>query len=178
MMILILMLMLLLYLLNQVEVVKTFDVVSVALATETRATIRNGKLFIITDTELPSADGDVHNTAFLDKKQFVSALLKHSGASKFVSDKLVEEVDVRKGDSYVTVKAYSDYAVSYTASHCSYVLQPTLMEIGDTYDRGNGEVGVIEKAYVKFDIIDVIPDEAMSAALNKYAAAERDFFGF
>ncbi len=73
---------------------------------------------------------------------------------------------------------YNDYAVAYAASHCSYVLQPTLMELGDTYDRGNGEIGVIETAYVKFDIIGVEPDEAMSAALVKYAAAERDFFGF
>lgn len=172
------MLMFLLYLLNQVYLMKTFDFLTVALAEGTRVTVRNGKLFVITNAELPSANGDAHNTMFLDKKQFVSALLKHNGASKFVNDKLVEEVDVRKGDSYVTVKAYNDYAVAYTASHCSYVLQPTLMEVGDTYDRGNGEIGVIETAYVKFDIIDVIPDDDMSAALNKYAAAERDFFGF
>lgn len=171
------MLMFLLYLLNQVYLMKTLDVVSVALATETRASVRNGKLFIITDVELPTANGTIC-TAFLDKKQFVSALLKHNGASKFVNDKLVEEIDVKVGDNYVTKRVYNDYAVAYAASHCSYVLQPTLMEIGDTYDRGNGEIGVIETSYVKFDIISVEPDEAMSAALAKYAAAERDFFGF
>ena len=156
---------------------KTFDVVSVALATETRASVRNGKLFIITDTELPTANGTIC-TAFLDKKQFVSALLKHSGASKFVNDKLIEELDVKVGDSYVTKRVYNDYAVAYAASHCSYVLQPTLMEAGDTYDKANGELGVVETSYVKFDIVSVEPDEAMSAALAKYAAAERDFFGF
>ena len=156
---------------------KTFDVVSVALATETRASVRNGKLFIITDTELPTANGTIC-TAFLDKKQFVSALLKHNGASKFVNDKLIEELDVKVGDNYVTKRVYNDYAVAYAASHCSYVLQPTLMEAGDTYDKANGELGVVETSYVKFDIVSVEPDEAMSAALTKYAAAERDFFGF
>ena len=156
---------------------KTLDVVSVALATETRASVRNGKLFIITDTELPTANGTIC-TAFLDKKQFVSALLKHSGASKFVNDKLIEELDVKVGDNYVTKRVYNDYAVAYAASHCSYVLQPTLMEAGDTYDKANEELGVIETSYVKFDIISVEPDEAMSSALAKYAAAERDFFGF
>lgn len=156
---------------------KTLDVVSVALATETRASVRNGKLFIITDIELPTANGTIC-TAFLDKKQFVSALLKHSGASKFVNDKLIEELDVKVGDNYVTKRVYNDYAVAYAASHCSYVLQPTLMEAGDTYEKSNGELGVIETAYIKFDIISVEPDEAMSAALAKYAAAERDFFGF
>lgn len=156
---------------------KTLDVVSVALATETRASVRNGKLFIVTDIELPTANGTIC-TAFLDKKQFVSALLKHSGASKFVNDKLIEELDVKVGDSYVTKRVYNDYAVAYAASHCSYVLQPTLMEAGDTYDKSNGELGVIETSYVKFDIVSVEPDEAMSAALTKYAAAERDFFGF
>lgn len=177
MMILILMLMFLLYLLNQVYLMKTLDVVSVALATETRASVRNGKLFVITNVELPTANGTIC-TAFLDKKQFVSALLKHSGASKFVNDKLIEEVDIKRGDDYVTTKVYNDYAVAYAASHCSYVLQPTLMEVGDTYDKANGELGVIETSYVKFDIISVEPDEAMSAALTKYANAERDFFGF
>ena len=177
MMILILMLMFLLYLLNQVYLMKTLDVVSVALATETRASVRNGKLFIITDVELPTANGTIC-TAFLDKKQFVSALLKHSGASKFVNDKLIEELDVKVGDNYVTKRVYNDYAVAYAASHCSYVLQPTIMEAGDTYDKANGELGVVETSYVKFDIISVEPDEAMSAALAKYAAAERDFFGF
>ena len=171
------MLMFLSYLLNQVYLMKTLDVVSVALATETRASVRNGKLFIITDIELPTANGTIC-TAFLDKKQFVSALLKHSGAPKFVNDKLVEEIDVKVGDNYVTTKVYNDYAVAYAASHCSYVLQPTLMEAGDTYDKANGELGVIETSYVKFDIVSVEPDEAMSAALTKYAAAERDFFGF
>ena len=156
---------------------KTLDVVSVALATETRASVRNGKLFIITDIELPTANGTIC-TAFLDKKQFVSALLKHNGASKFVNDKLIEELDVKVGDNYVTKRVYNDYAVAYAASHCSYVLQPTLMEAGDTYDKANGELGVVETSYVKFDIISVEPDEAMSAALAKYAAAERDFFGF
>lgn len=156
---------------------KTLDVVSVALATGTRASVRNGKLFIVTDIELPTANGTIC-TAFLDKKQFVSALLKYNGASKFVNDKLIEEVDVRVGDNYVTKRVYNDYAVAYAASHCNYVLQPTLMELGDTYDRGNGEIGVIETSYVKFDIIGVEPDEAMSTALTKYAAAERDFFGF
>lgn len=156
---------------------KTLDVVSVALATETRASVRNGKLFIVTDIELPTANGTIC-TAFLDKKQFVSALLKHSGASKFVNDKLIEELDVKVGDSYVTKRVYNDYAVAYAASHCSYVLQPILCEAGDTYDKANGELGVIETSYIKFDIISVEPDEAMSAALNKYAAAERDFFGF
>ena len=156
---------------------KTLDVVSVALATETRASVRNGKLFIITDIELPTANGTIC-TAFLDKKQFVSALLKHSGASKFVNDKLVEELDVKVGDNYVTKRVYNDYAIAYAASHCSYCLQPTLMELGDTYDRGDGEIGVIETAYVKFDIVSVEPDKDMSAALTKYAAAERDFFGF
>lgn len=156
---------------------KTLDVVSVALATETRASVRNGKLFIVTNIELPTANGTIC-TAFLDKKQFVSALLKHNGASKFVNDKLIEELDVKVGDSYVTKRVYNDYAVAYAASHCSYVLQPTLMEAGDTYDRANGELGVIETSYVKFDIVSVEPDEAMSAALIKCAAAERDFFGF
>lgn len=156
---------------------KTLDVVSVALATETRASVRNGKLFIITDVELPTANDTIY-TAFLDKKQFVSALLKHSGASKFVNDKLIEELDVKVGDNYVTKRVYNDYAVAYAASHCSYVLQPTLMEAGDTYDKANGELGVIETSFVKFDIVSVEPDEAMSAALTKYAAAERDFFGF
>lgn len=177
MMILILMLMFLLYLLNQVYLMKTFDVVSVALATETRVSVRNGKLFVITNAELPSVNGTICTT-FLDKKQFVSALLKHSGASKFVNDKLIEELDVKVGDNYVTKRVYNDYAVAYAASHCSYVLQPTLMEAGDTYDKANGELGVVETSYVKFDIISVEPDEAMSAALAKYAAAERDFFGF
>ena len=177
MMILILMVMLLLYLLNQVYLMKTLDVVSVALATETRASVRNGKLFIITDIELPTANGTIC-TAFLDKKQFVSALLKHNGASKFVNDKLIEELDVKVGDNYVTKRVYNDYAVAYAASHCSYVLQPILCEAGDTYDKANGELGVVETSYVKFDIVDVEPDEAMRAALAKYAAAERDFFGF
>lgn len=171
------MLMFLLYLLNQVYLMKTFDVVSVALATETRVSVRNGKLFVITNAELPSVNGTICTT-FLDKKQFVSALLKHSGASKFVNDKLIEELDVKVGDNYVTKRVYNDYAVAYAASHCSYVLQPTLMEAGDTYDKANGELGVVETSYVKFDIISVEPDEAMSAALAKYAAAERDFFGF
>lgn len=156
---------------------KTLDVVSVALATETRASVRNGKLFIVTDIELPTANGTIC-TAFLDKKQFVSALLKYSGASKFVNDKLIEELDVKVGDSYVTKRVYNDYAVAYAASHCSYVLQPILCEAGDTYDKANGELGVIETSYIKFDIVSVEPDEAMSAALAKYAAAERDFFGF
>lgn len=156
---------------------KTLDVVSVALATETRASVRNGKLFIVTDIELPTANGAIR-TAFLDKKQFVSALLKHNGASKFVNDKLIEELDVKVGDNYVTKRVYNDYAVAYAASHCSYVLQPILCEAGDTYDKANGELGVIETSYIKFDIISVEPDEAMSAALTKYAAAERDFFGF
>lgn len=156
---------------------KTLDVVSVALATETRASVRNGKLFVITNVELPSVNGTIC-TAFLDKKQFVSALLKHSGASKFVNDKLIEELDVKVGDNYVTKRVYNDYAVAYAASHCSYVLQPTLCEAGDTYDKANGELGVVETSYVKFDIVSVEPDEAMSAALAKYAAAERDFFGF
>lgn len=156
---------------------KTLDVVSVALATETRASVRNGKLFVITNVELPTANGTIC-TAFLDKKQFVSALLKHSGASKFVNDKLVEELDVKVSDNYVTKRVYNDYAVAYAASHCSYVLQPTLMEAGDTYDKANGELGVVETSYVKFDIISVEPDKAMSAVLTKYAAAERDFFGF
>ena len=156
---------------------KTLDVVSVALATETRASVRNGKLFIITDIQLPTANGTIC-TAFLDKKQFVSALLKHSGASKFVNDKLIEELDVKVGDNYVTKRVYNDYAVAYAASHCYYALQPTLMEAGDTYDKANGELGVVETSYVKFDIINVEPDEAMRAALVKYAAAERDFFGF
>ena len=177
MMILILMLMLLLYLLNQVYLMKTLDVVSVVLATETRASVRNGKLFVITNVELPTANGTIC-TAFLDKKQFVSALLKHSGASKFVNDKLIEELDVKVGDNYVTKRVYNDYAVAYAASHCSYVLQPTLMEAGDTYDKTNGELGVVETSYVKFDIVSVEPDKAMCAALAKYAAAERDFFGF
>lgn len=172
------MLMFLLYLLNQVYLMKTLDVVSVALATETRASVRNGKLFVITDTELPTADGDTRMAAFLDKKQFVSALLKHSGASRFVNCKLIEELDVKVGDNYVTKRVYNDYAVAYAASHCSYVLQPTLMEAGDIYGKANGELGVVETSYVKFDIISVEPDEAMSAALAKYAAAERDFFGF
>lgn len=157
---------------------KTFDSLTVALAEGTRVTVRNGKLFVITNAELPSANGDAHNTAFLDKKQFVSALLKHSGAPKFVNDKLIEELDVKVGDNYVTKRVYNDYAVAYAASHCSYVLKPTLIEAGDTYDKANGEVGVIETNFIKFDIIDVIPDDDMSAALNKYAAAERDFFGF
>lgn len=156
---------------------KNLDVVSVALATETRASVRNGKLFVITNVELPTANGTIC-TAFLDKKQFVSALLKHNGASKFVNDKLIEELDVKVGDNYVTKRVYNDYAVAYAASHCSYVLQPILCEAGDTYDKANGELGVIETSYIKFDIISVEPDEAMSAALTKYAAAERDFFGF
>lgn len=156
---------------------ETLDSLTVALAEGTRVTVRNGKLFIITNVGLPSVNNTIC-TAFLDKKQFVSALLKHSGASKFVNDKLIEELDVKVGDNYVTKRAYNDYAVAYAASHCSYVLQPTIMEAGDTYDRGNGETGVIETAHVKFDIVSVEPDEAMSAALAKYAAAERDFFGF
>ena len=156
---------------------KTLDSLTVALAEDTRVTVRNGKLFVITNVELPSANGTIC-TAFLDKKQFVSALLKHSGASKFVNDKLIEELDVKVGDNYVTKRVYNDYAVAYAASHCSYVLQPTLMEAGDTYDKTNGELGVVETSYVKFDIISVEPDEAMSAALTKYTAAERDFFGF
>lgn len=171
------MLMFLSYLLNQVYLMKTLDVVSVALATQTRASVRNGKLFIITDIQLPTANGTIC-TAFLDKKQFVAALLKHNGASKFVNDKLVEEVDIKVGDNYVTKRVYNDYAVAYAATHCSYVLQPTIMEVGDTYDRANGELGVVETSYVKFDIISVEPDEAMRAALDKYADAERDFFGF
>lgn len=170
------MLMLLLYLLNQVEVVKTFDSLTVALAEGTRVTVRNGKLFVI--AELPSANGNVHNTMFLDKKQFIAALLKHNGASKFVISKLIEEMDIKRGDDYVTTKVYNDYAVAYAASHCAFCVSPILMEAGDTYDKANGEVGVIETNFIKYDIIDVIPDDAMSAALNKYAAAERDFFGF
>ena len=171
------MLMFLSYLLNQVYLMKTLDSLTVALAEGTRVTVRNGKLFVITNAELPSVN-DTICTAFLDKKQFVSALLKHSGASKFVNDKLIEELDVKVGDNYVTKRVYNDYAVAYAASHCSYVLQPTLMEAGDTYDKANGELGVIETSYIKFDIVSVEPDEAMSAALTKYAAAERDFFGF
>lgn len=172
------MLMLLLYLLNQVHLMKTLDSITVALAKDTRVTVHNGKLFVITNAELPSANGDVRNTMFLDKKQFVSALLKHNGASKFVNDKLVEEMDIKRGDDYVTTKVYNDYAVAYAASHCAFCVSPVLMETGDTYDKANGELGVIETAFVRFDIIDVIPDDDMSAALNKYAAAERDFFGF
>lgn len=156
---------------------KTFDVVSVALATETRASVRNGKLFVITNIELPTANGTIC-TAFLDKKQFIAALMKYNGAAKFVNDKLIEELDVKVGDNYVTKRVYNDYAVAYAASHCSYVLQPILMEAGDTYPKANDEVGVVETAFVKFDIISVEPDEAMSAALTKYASAERDFFGF
>lgn len=156
---------------------KTLDSITVALAEDTRVTVRNGKLFVITAVELPSANGSIM-TAFLDKKQFVSALLKHNGASKFVNDKLVEKMDIKRGDDYVTTKVYNDYAVAYAASHCDYVLKPILMEAGDTYDKANGELGVIETAFVKFDIVDVIPDDDMSAAFNKYAAAERDFFGF
>lgn len=172
------MLMFLLYLLNQVYLMKTFDSLTVALAEGTRVTIRNGKLFVITNAELPSANGDVHNTMFLDKKQFVCALLKHNGASKFVNDKLIEEMDIKRGDDYVTTKVYNDYAVAYAASHCEFCVSPVLMEAGDTYDKTNGEVGVIETNFIKFDIISVEPDEAMSAALTKYADAERDFFGF
>ena len=171
------MLMFLLYLLNQVHLMKTLDSLTVALAEGTRVTVRNGKLFVVSTVELPSVNGTIC-TACLDKKQFVHALLKYDGASKFVNDKLVEELDVKVGDNYVTKRVYNDYAVAYVASHCSYVLQPTLMEAGDTYDKANGELGVIETSYVKFDIISVKPDEAMSAALAKYAAAERDFFGF
>lgn len=156
---------------------KTLDSLTVALAEGTRVTVRNGKLFVITNVELPSVN-DTICTAFLDKKQFVSALLKHNGASKFVNDKLIEEMDIKRGDNYVTTKVYNDYAVAYAASHCSYVLQPTLMEAGDTYDKANGELGVVETSFIKFDIVSVEPDEAMSAALAKYAAAERDFFGF
>lgn len=178
MMILILMLMFLSYLLNQVYLMKTFDSLTVALAEGTRVTVRNGKLFVITDTDLPSADDSIRYTMFLDKKQFVSALLKHNGASKFVNDKLIEEMDIKRGDDYVTTKVYNDYAVAYAASHCAFCVSPILMEAGDTYDKANGEVGVIETNFIKFDIIDVIPDDDMSAALNKYAAAERDFFGF
>lgn len=172
------MLMFLLYLLNQDKIMKTLDVVSVALATETRASVRNGKLFVITDSELPSADKEVRNTAFLDKKQFIAALMKHNGASKFVNDKLIEELDVKVGDGYVTKKVYNDYAVAYAASHCSYILQPVLMEAGDTYEKSDDSLGVIETSYIRFDIISVEPDESMAAALSKYAAAERDFFGF
>lgn len=157
---------------------KTFDSLTVALAEGTRVTVRNGKLFVITDTDLPSADDSIRYTMFLDKKQFVSALLKHNGASKFVNDKLIEEMDIKRGDDYVTTKVYNDYAVAYAASHCAFCVSPILMEAGDTYDKANGEVGVIETNFIKFDIIDVIPDDDMSAALNKYAAAERDFFGF
>ena len=172
------MLMFLSYLLNQVYLMKTFDSLTVALAEGTRVTVRNGKLFVITDTDLPSADDSIRYTMFLDKKQFVSALLKHNGASKFVNDKLIEEMDIKRGDDYVTTKVYNDYAVAYAASHCAFCVSPILMEAGDTYDKANGEVGVIETNFIKFDIIDVIPDDDMSAALNKYAAAERDFFGF
>lgn len=157
---------------------KTFDSLTVALAEGTRVTVRNGKLFVITDAELPSANGDVHNTMFLDKKQFIAALLKLNGASKFVNDKLIEEMDIKRGDDYVTTKVYNDYAVAYAATHCAFCVSPVLMEAGDTYPKANDEVGVVETAFVKFDIINVIPDDAMSAALNKYAAAERDFFGF
>lgn len=146
-------------------------------ANGTRVGVSNGKLFVISSVLLPAADGTI-NTCFLDKKQFVAALLKHNGASKFVNDKLVEEVDIKVGDNYVTKRVYNDYAVAYAATHCSYVLQPTIMEAGDTYDRANGELGVVETSYVKFDIISVEPDEAMRAALDKYADAERDFFGF
>ena len=156
---------------------KTLDSLTVALAEGTRVTVHNSKLFVVAAVELPSVNGTIC-TAFLDKKQFVHALLKHSGASKFVNDKLIEELDVKVGDSYVTKRVYNDYAVAYAASHCSYVLQPTLMEAGDTYDKANGELGVVETSFVKFDIVSVEPDEAMSAALAKYAAAERDFFGF
>ena len=157
---------------------KSLTTISVALADNTRATIRNGKLFIITEAVLPSADGSARMTAFLDKRQFVSALLKHNGASKFVNDKLIEEIDVKVDDAYVTKKVYNDYSVAYAASHCDYVLQPILMEAGDTYDKANGELGIVEVSYVKFDIVSVEPDEAMAAALTKCANAEREFFGF
>lgn len=152
--------------------------VSATLATNTRVAVRNGKLFVITDNELPSANGEARNTAFLDKKQFISEILKLNGASKFVNDKLVEELDVRVGDNYVTKRVYNDYAVAYAASHCGFVLQPILMEAGDTYKKSDGSLGVIETSYIRFDIISVEPDESMAAALNKYAAEERDFFGF
>lgn len=146
-------------------------------ANGTRVGVRNGKLFVISSVLLPAVDGTI-NTCFLDKKQFVAALMKYNGAAKFVNDKLVEEVDVRKGDSYVTVKAYNDYAVAYAASHCGFNLHAYLMEAGDNYDRGNGELGVIETNFVKYDIESVVLDDAMSAAFNKLADAERDFFGF
>lgn len=178
MMILILMLMFLSYLLNQVYLVKTLDSITVALARGARITVRNGKLFVITNVEMPSADDSVRYSMFLDKKQFISALLKHNGASKFVNDKLVEEMDIKRGNDYVTTKVYNDYAVAYAASHCVFCVSPVLMEAGDTYNKADGEVGVIETNFIKFDIIDVIPDDDMSAALTKYAAAERDFFGF
>lgn len=157
---------------------KKLDVISLVLANGTRASVRNGKLFVITNNGLPSADGEAYNTAFLDKKQFVSALLKHNGASKFVNDKLVEEVDIKVGDNYVTKRVYNDYAVAYAASHCQFVLQPFLMEVGDSYEKSDSSIGVIETSFVRFDIIDVEPDESMAAALSKYAAEERDFFGF
>lgn len=178
MMILILMLMFLLYLLNQVKVMKILDEIRVVPATGTKVTIRNGKLFIITNTELPSINGESHKTAFLDKKQFIHALIEHNGASKFINDKLVEEIDVKVDDSYVTKKVYNDYAVAYAASHCAFILQPVIMELGDTYDKSDGTTGTIEIDFVKFNICGVEPDESMAAALNKYAAAERDFFGF
>ena len=178
MMILILMLMFLLYLLNQVKVMKTLDEIRITLATETRVTVRNGKLFVISAIELPSIDGENHRTAFLDKKQFIHALIEHEGASKFINDKLVEEIDVKVGDSYVTKKVYNDYSVAYAASHCAFILQPVIMELGDTYDKSDGTTGTIEIDFVKFNICGVEPDESMAAALNKYAAAERDFFGF
>lgn len=146
-------------------------------ANGTRVSIRNGKLFVISSVLLPTVDGTI-NTCFLDKKQFVAALMKYNGAAKFVNDKLVEEVDVRKGDSYVTVKAYNDYAVTYAASHCGFNLHAYLMEAGDTYGKANGEVDVIKTSFVKYDIESVVLDDAMSAAFNKLADAERDFFGF
>ena len=143
----------------------------------TRVSVRNGKLFVISCVLLPTASGTI-STCFLDKKQFVAALMKYNGAAKFVNDKLVEEVDVRKGDSYVTVKVYNDYAVAYTASHCGFNLHAYLMEVGDTYEKSNGDLGVIEASFVKYDIESVVLDDAMQVAFNKLADAERDFFGF
>ena len=157
---------------------KTLNSLTVTLAEGTRVTVRNGKLFIVTNVELPSADNSIRHTMFIEKKQFISALLRYTGAAKFVNDKLVEETDVKRGNDYVSIKTYNDYAVAYAASHCIFYVSSVLMEAGDAYDKANGEVGVVETSYVRFDIISIQPDESMAAALNKYAAEERDFFGF
>lgn len=173
-----LLLMFLLYLLNQVKIMKQLEAVYVTLVKGTKATIRNGKLFVIANINLPTVNKEARNTAFLDKKQFMAALLRHNGAVKFVNDKLVEELDIKVGDGYVAKKVYNDYAVAYAASHCSFVLQPIVCETGDQYEKSDGTLGVIETSYVRFDILSVEPNKSMTAALNKYAAAERDFFGF